>query len=66
MFNLAEILRQHEGKTLEFKRDLSSPEKVMRTLVAFANGPGGKLLIGIEDGLPCGGLRARWFHEPPG
>src|SRR5580698_5616582 len=50
MFDLAEIIRQHEGKTLEFKRDLSSPEKVMRTLVAFANGPGGKLLVGIEDG----------------
>ena len=38
------------GKTLEFKRDLSSPEKVMRTLVAFANGAGGRLLIGVEDG----------------
>ena len=37
------------GKTLEFKRDLSSPDKVMRTLVAFANGAGGVLLIGVED-----------------
>jgi len=50
MFDLAEIIRQHEGKTLEFKRDLSSAEKVMRTLVAFANGAGGRLLIGVEDG----------------
>ena len=50
MFNLAELLRQHEGKTLEFKRDLSSPDKVMRTLVAFANGAGGVLLIGVQDG----------------
>lgn len=50
MFNLAELLRQHEGKTLEFKRDLSSPDKVMRTLVAFANGAGGVLLIGVVDG----------------
>ncbi len=49
MFNLAELLRQHEGKTLEFKRDLSSPDRVMRTLVAFANGAGGVLLIGVED-----------------
>jgi predicted HTH transcriptional regulator len=49
MFDLAEIIRQHEGKTLEFKRDLSSPDKVMRTLVAFANGAGGRLLIGVED-----------------
>lgn len=50
MFNLPERLRQHEGKTLEFKRDLSSPDRVMRTLVAFANGAGGVLLIGVEDG----------------
>jgi len=50
MFDLAEIIRQHEGKTLEFKRDLSSPDKVMRTLVAFANGAGGRLLVGVENG----------------
>ncbi len=40
MIELIELLRQHEGKTLEFKRDLSSPDKVVRTLVAFANGAG--------------------------
>jgi len=50
MRNVPDLLRQHEGKTLEFKRDLSSPDKVMRTLVAFANGPGGILLVGVEDG----------------
>lgn len=50
VLNIVDILRQHEGKTLEFKRDLSSPDKVMRTLVAFANGAGGILLIGVEDG----------------
>ncbi len=50
MFDLTETIRQHEGKTLEFKRDLSSPDKVMRTLVAFANGAGGRLLVGVEDG----------------
>ncbi len=47
---LEEILRQPEGKTLEFKRDLSSPRPVLRTLVAFANSAGGRLLIGVEDG----------------
>ena len=30
------LLHGHEGKTLEFKRDLSSPLGVLRTLVAFA------------------------------
>jgi predicted HTH transcriptional regulator len=39
-----------EGKTLEFKRDLSSPRNILKTLVAFANTSGGRLFIGIEDG----------------
>ncbi len=43
------LLAAPEGKTLEFKRDLSSPEPVLRTLVAFANTAGGTLLIGVED-----------------
>ena len=29
------LLQQPEGKTLEFKRDLSSPRNVLKTLVAF-------------------------------
>ena len=46
---ISEILNQDEGKTLEFKRDLSSPRPVLKTLVAFANTAGGRLFIGIED-----------------
>jgi predicted HTH transcriptional regulator len=52
VIELVELLRQHEGKTLEFKRDLSSPDKVVRTLVAFANSAGGVLLVGVEDDHP--------------
>jgi len=47
--DLVEFLRRPEGKTLEFKRDLSSPDGVLRTIVAFANTAGGVLLIGVED-----------------
>lgn len=46
---LEEILRQPEGKTLEYKRDLSSPAPALRTLVAFANAAGGRLIVGVED-----------------
>lgn len=45
-----ELLKRPEGKTLEFKRDLSSPAGVLRTIVAFANTAGGTLMIGVEDG----------------
>ncbi len=47
--DLLEALKRPEGKTLEFKRDLSSPDGVLRTIVAFANTAGGTLLVGVED-----------------
>ena len=47
--DLLAILKRPEGKTLEFKRDLSSPDGALRTIVAFANTAGGTLLIGVED-----------------
>ncbi|MEZ4651448.1 MAG: ATP-binding protein [Candidatus Eisenbacteria bacterium] len=47
---LEELLRLPEGKTLEYKRDLSSSAPVLRTLVAFANSAGGRVIIGVEDG----------------
>lgn len=43
------LLTQPEGKTLEFKRDLSSPRNLLKTLVAFANSAGGIVLIGVAD-----------------
>lgn len=46
---LVELLKRSEGKTIEFKRDLSSPEGILRSIVAFANTSGGDLLIGVED-----------------
>ncbi|MBK7820986.1 MAG: ATP-binding protein [Tessaracoccus sp.] len=42
-------VRALEGKILEFKRDLSSPTRPLRTIVAFANSAGGRLVIGVED-----------------
>ena len=48
-FILETLLQQPEGKTLEFKRDLSSPKPLLKTLVAFANTAGGRLVIGVTD-----------------
>lgn len=44
-----DIISSPEGKTLEFKRDLSSPKPLVKTLMAFANTAGGKLVIGVDD-----------------
>lgn len=34
---------------MEFKRDLSSPGPIIKTVVAFANTAGGDLVIGVND-----------------
>jgi predicted HTH transcriptional regulator len=47
--DVVELLKRPEGKTLEFKRDLSTPDGVLKTIVAFANTAGGTLLLGVED-----------------
>ena len=46
---ISELLKQAEGKTLEFKRDLSSPRNILKTVTAFANTAGGVLLIGVDN-----------------
>ncbi len=48
--DLIALLQRREGKTLEYKRDLSTPDGLLRTLVAFANTAGGVLVVGVEDG----------------
>ncbi|MCC5842251.1 MAG: putative DNA binding domain-containing protein, partial [Opitutales bacterium] len=45
----ASLIRKPEGKTLEFKQDLSSPRPLLKTLVAFANSSGGRLILGVSD-----------------
>ena len=60
MLDLVEILRRPEGKTLEFKRDLSSPDGALKTIVAFANTAGGTLLVGVEDRS----RHVRGVHDP--
>lgn len=47
--DLVKLLKRPEGKTLEFKRDISSPDGALKTIVAFANTAGGTLLVGVED-----------------
>ena len=48
--DIESLLRSPEAKTVEFKRDLSSPDGVLRSITAFANSAGGVLVVGVEDG----------------
>jgi len=42
-------LDQPESRRLEFKERLPKGEQVARTAVAFANGAGGKIVLGVKD-----------------
>lgn len=46
---LEELLLGEEGKTLEFKENTQSLQKIVQTIVAFANTAGGTLIVGIRD-----------------
>ncbi|HLA69668.1 MAG TPA: RNA-binding domain-containing protein [Bacteroidota bacterium] len=43
------LLEEGEGFQIEFKRKVSTPEKVARTLIAFANTKGGTIIFGVDD-----------------
>ncbi len=43
------LIEQGEGFELEFKRKVPSPEKIARTMIAFANTRGGHILFGVDD-----------------
>ena len=46
---LTELLVQDEGKTLEFKENCRPSQKILQTVVAFANTAGGTLVLGVRD-----------------
>lgn len=47
--NIRKLILEGEGTSLDFKNTITSCEKIARTLVAYANNKGGKLLIGVAD-----------------
>lgn len=46
---LKTLVARGEGTHLEFKKNTSNPQQVVRELIAFANTKGGTLLIGVSD-----------------
>lgn len=52
------LLEEGEGFQLEFKRKVTSPEKIARALIAFANSKGGTILFGIDDDKSIVGIES--------
>lgn len=46
---LEHLLARDEGKTLEFKENSQSVQRIVQTAIAFANTAGGIILLGIKD-----------------
>lgn len=71
------LLEEGEGFQLEFKRKVSSPEKIARALIGFANTKGGMILFGVDDDATIVGVESektevemiqtagRVFCDPP-
>ncbi len=47
--DLLDLIEEGENLKCEFKRKFSSPEKIAREMIAFANTKGGYILFGIDD-----------------
>jgi hypothetical protein len=52
------LILKGEGMNLDFKYCISDPRKIARTLSAFSNSEGGKLLIGVRDNGSLAGVRS--------
>jgi ATP-dependent DNA helicase RecG len=46
---LVEEIKNGESKILEFKEKLPKGQTIAKTIIAFSNTSGGKLIIGIND-----------------
>ena len=38
-----------ESSTIEFKKEIPQKNQIAKTVVAFANGLGGKIILGVDD-----------------
>lgn len=75
--DLLDLIEEGENLQCEFKRKFSSPEKIAREMIAFANTKGGYLIFGVDDDKEIVGVEsekseaelaaqaARQFCEPP-
>lgn len=54
--DIKSLIHLPESNTLEFKRDASSLESLLKSVVAFANTAGGIILVGVEDNGDISGL----------
>ena len=55
---LQRLIAQGENQTLDFKYCVSDSRKIAKTLSAFSNSDGGKILIGVRDNGSIAGIES--------
>lgn len=75
--DLLDLIEEGENIQCEFKRKFSTPEKIAREMIAFANTKGGFILFGVDDNKEIVGVEsekgetelildaAKNYSEPP-
>lgn len=75
--DIEHLLHEGEGFEVEYKRKVSSLEKIARAIVAFANTKGGTILFGVDDDRSIVGVESektevemiqtagQFFCDPP-
>ncbi|MGV8018105.1 MAG: helix-turn-helix domain-containing protein [Ignavibacteria bacterium] len=73
---LYKLIEEGEGSRIEFKRKFSSPQKIAKEMIAFANTSGGYIIFGVDDDRKIVGVEsekseldlidtaAKFFCEP--
>jgi len=56
--HIQKLIAEGEHQMLDFKFEISDCRKIARSLVAFANTDGGRLLIGVKDNGAISGIRS--------
>lgn len=54
---IKKMIQAGENQQVDFKFEISDSKKIARTLVAFSNTDGGRLLIGVKDNGRIAGVR---------
>lgn len=57
-YHIRQLIFEGEEVSLDFKKTITSCSKIAKTLVAFANNKGGRLLIGVADNGDIKGVRS--------
>ncbi len=52
------LIEEGEHQQLDFKYEISDSKKIARSLVAFANTDGGRLLVGVKDNGAVSGVKS--------